>query len=264
LSLPHASEIVPSLLAARRQAGRLLVGLDFDGTLTAIVDRPEDARLTSDTRVVLARLAERSDTCVAILSGRALDDVRDRVGIPGLYYAGNHGLEIAGPKLECMHPAALAALPELRAAAAELQQRLREVPGAMVEDKGVTLSVHYRMVAPAARSAVRDVALRSVSMRPGIRVTQGKMVVELRPDVEWHKGTALAFIRRSLPAGEAALAVFLGDDRTDEDAFRALGPEDWGVLVAATPPPRTAARSFLADPQEVVAFLRALLQAPGG
>ena len=257
--LIHALDILPALRAARRRAGHLLAAVDYDGTLTPIVAHPAAARLAPAARDVIARLALRADTWVAVLSGRALADVQERLGLPGLYYAGNHGLEISGPGLEWVHPGARAALPALRAAAAELREELRTVAGAEVEDKGVSLSVHYRRVAPAARPGVRDVALRTGCGRAGVRCTEGKLAVELRPDVAWHKGEALRFIRGSLPGGEACPALFLGDDRTDEDAFRVLAGEDCGVVVAAEPPAGTAAGAYLASPREVIAFLAGLL-----
>jgi len=258
LSLPHASRILSLLLAARRRAGHLLLGLDYDGTLTPIVERPELAHLLPGVAAVLADAAARSDTRLAILRGRALADVQARVGVGGIYYAGNHGLEIAGPGLERLHPGAVAALPSLREAAAELSRELARVRGAQVEDKGVSVTVHYRRVAVPDRIAVRELALRVGWARPGIRCTEGKMVVELRPDVPWHKGEALSFIRRSLPDGDAGPVVFIGDDRTDEDAFRAVGDDGYGIVVAPVPPAGTAARAFLADPAEVVAFIREL------
>jgi trehalose 6-phosphate phosphatase len=262
LNLPHASLILPDLRVARRAAGHLLVGLDYDGTLTPIVASPDDAHLPSGARRVLTDLAARADTTVAVLSGRALADVRARVGVNGIFYAGNHGLEVEGPGLRLVQSGALTALPALRQAGDTLGRELAGIAGVIVEDKGVSLTVHYRQVARERRAEVRSVAVRTGMGRQGIRVTEGKMVVELRPDLDWHKGSALEFLRASLPGGEAGPAVFVGDDRTDEDAFRALGPGGWGVVVAAETPPATAARAILASPAEVVAFLGELVRDP--
>jgi trehalose 6-phosphate phosphatase len=248
---------VPDLRAARNRAGHLFVGLDYDGTLTPIVARPEDAHLPADAAAALQSLAARGDTTVAILSGRALADVRGRVPVAGAFYAGNHGLEIAGPGVERLHPDAAAATPAIRAAAETLARELAAIPGAQVEDKGVTLSVHYRRVAPPAQRAVRDLALGTGQASPGVRCTEGKMVVELRPDVEWHKGEALRFLRSAVPGAAAAPAVFAGDDTTDEDAFRALDGDNYGILVAEHPRVTTA-RAWLAGPAEVLAWLKAL------
>jgi len=258
LSLPHASRILPALLAARSLTGHLLLGLDYDGTLTPIVERPEAAHLPPAAAAALAGLAARPDTELAVLSGRALADVRARVGVAGIYYAGNHGLEIVGPGLERVHPGALATLPALREAASELGRALEAVAGVQIEEKGVSLSVHYRRVAAGDRTAVRERALRIGRARPGLRCTEGKMVVELRPEVAWHKGEALSFIRRALAHGEAGPVVFVGDDRTDEDAFRAVGDNGYGIVVAPVPPTGTAAKAFLASPLDVLSFIRQL------
>jgi trehalose 6-phosphate phosphatase len=258
LPLPNALQLLPDLLAARTRAGHLFVGLDYDGTLTPIVSDPDAAHLPPATGRALARLAARPDTTVAILSGRALADVRRRVGVGGACYAGNHGLEIAGPGLERLHPDAAAARPLLREAAARLTRELVAIPGAQVEDKGATLSVHYRRVAPGAQAAVRDVALRIGQETPGVRCTEGKMVVELRPDVDWHKGSALRFLLAALPAGSGP-AVYAGDDTTDEDAFRALAGESYGIRVAEQPG-GTAARAWLASPAEVRSWLEGMAE----
>ena len=123
-----------------------------------------------------------------------------------------------------------------------------------IEDKGVTLSVHYRSVPVAEQGAVRDVALRTAAGEDELRATEGKCVVEVRPRVDWHKGAALRFIRESLP-DPGAPALFIGDDVTDEDAFRALPADGWGIIVAERVERETAARAWLRSPAEVVEWL---------
>jgi trehalose 6-phosphate phosphatase len=256
--LPHALELVPGWLDARARAGRIFVGLDFDGTLAPIVPHPDDAVLPEGMRAVLARLGARPDTLVAILSGRGLADVRARVDVPGLYFAGNHGLEIEGPGITRLDPVAAQARPELERIAVACRHELADVPGAIVEDKGASLSVHYRLVAERdARARVRETVRAIAAAHEGVRVQGGKMLVEVRPDVAWHKGAALTYLRRALSDGVDIPALFIGDDRTDEDAFRALGPNGWGIVVAEMLPaqPDTAARAWLRDPAEVADLL---------
>lgn len=257
--LPHASGLLDGIRRARAHAGHLFVGLDYDGTLTGIVPRPEDAHLPEPARTVLERLVARPDTTLAFLSGRALTDVRERVDVAGAYYAGNHGLEIEGPGLHRVHPGAEHGALAMRRLADALARSFEPDPRVLVEDKGITLSVHYRSVPEAEQDAVRDVALQAAAGEPELRATEGKCVVEVRPRVDWHKGAALQFIRESLP-DPGSPALFVGDDVTDEDAFRALPADGWGIIVAERLVRETAARAWLHSPEEVVAWLAELAE----
>jgi len=236
----------------------MLVALDFDGTLAPIVPHPDDAALPADTRRAIERLAGRSDTRVAVISGRALADVRDRVGVESLYYAGNHGLEIEGPQLRRSHPVTGEAIEALRTCVDRLRPELAEMPGVLVEDKGLTLSVHYRM-APDARTVVENAVVRGCAEIAGLRVTHGKMVVEVRPELDWDKGRAARFLIDSLLTETAeAPVLFAGDDRTDEDAFLALAGRGDGIVVGDPPPADTAATFHLRGPHELPALLEGL------
>lgn len=257
----HALERVAAWGDAWRRSGRLVLLLDFDGTLAPIVSRPELAAIPERTRAALDRLLARPGVDAAVVSGRGMADARERAGIPGIAYAGNHGMEIEGPGVHRVHPEARAARPELEAAAASAARALEAVPGAFVEDKGLTLSVHYRL-APADRVAeVREAVHGAVVGRPGLRVTEGKMVLEVRPRVEWDKGRAVDFLLDHLRPPAGAPVLYLGDDTTDEDAFRALrdrGGAGEGIVVAEAPPERTAARAWLRSPGEVGTLFEAL------
>jgi len=237
----------------RQEAGTLFVGLDFDGTLAPIVARPEDAALLPAAGDALRRLVERSDTDVAIVSGRGLEDVRSRVGLEGVYYAGNHGLEIHGPGLDRVHPEAESARAELGRCAEALEGALAGEPGVQVEDKGLTLSVHYRRAErEGAGERVRQAVASSCG--GGLRVTEGKKVVEIRPDVDWDKGRATTFLLETIE-GDEVPALFIGDDTTDEDAFRALSGRGEGVLVSESEPKQTAATAFARSPGEVAELI---------
>jgi trehalose 6-phosphate phosphatase len=258
--IPDAMLMVHEVRAARAAAGRMLLGLDFDGTLAPIVPRPHDAMLPPATGALLARLAGRSDTHVALISGRGLEDLAARVGMAGLFYAGNHGLEIEGPGVHRVHDTAAAARSRLGDVARRLAAALETVDGAIVEDKGLTLSVHYRMVHDEAAAAhVREAAHAACATDPALRVSDGRKVVEIRPAVDWHKGRALAFLRETLMVdAPGAPVLFVGDDRTDEDAFRLLADNGWGIVVGDPPPADTAARGMLRSTDDVVEFLRCL------
>jgi trehalose-phosphatase len=259
--LAHAFEKIPGWLAARSRAGRMLLALDYDGTLAGIADHPEDAHLDSTTAHMLRRLCERPDTNIAVISGRALEDIRARVGIEGLYYAGNHGLEIEGPGLQRVHAEAIEIRPLLAACADMLRPLVEEIPGAILEDKGLTVSIHYRQVADErAGENLRAIVAHTIAATPGLRVTTGKKVIELRPNVRWDKGRATRFLLDSLQAGAGSMlpVIFVGDDETDEDAFREIADRGTGVVVGTAPPLTTAATAYVRTPGEVTELLAAL------
>jgi trehalose 6-phosphate phosphatase len=261
--MQHALERVPSWADAWRRSGRLVLLLDFDGTLAPIVERPELAEMPPRTRRALERLMAMPGVAVAVVSGRGLADVRERAALGDVAYAGNHGMEIEGAGLHRIHPQAAAARPELEAAAARIMADLEGIDGAFVEDKGLTLSIHYRM-APEQEPNVREIVLEAVDGRPALRVTEGKMVLEVRPRVEWDKGRAVLFLLEQMRPPADAPVLYLGDDRTDEDAFRALrgwSPAAEGVFVAEPPPAESAAVSYLRDTAEAGELFEALAAA---
>ncbi len=213
--LPDASQALDEL-AARRPA----VFFDFDGTLSDIVDDPDSAQLVAGAAQALQKLAARCP--VAILSGRDLADVTARIGLPGIWYAGSHGFELTAPDgTHHQNDAAAAAIPVLESAAAQLRERLWPIPGVVVEHKRFGVAVHYRN---AARDRVGEVAaaVRTAGQRDALRVTTGREVIELRPDVDWDKGRTLRWVIDHLHGSAPLVPIYLGDDITDEDAFDAV------------------------------------------
>jgi trehalose 6-phosphate phosphatase len=260
--LPHAFELVPKWRKQRTEYGHMLIALDFDGTIAPIVPHPDDAQLLPQARSVLNQLAHREDTEIALISGRSLRDLVTRIGIADVYYAGNHGLEIHGPDLHDTVAAALELQPAVQRCAVALRAALNGIKGVYLEDKRLSLSVHYRMVDdPGAQEHVQD-TVQSVFAEhsQGLRVTTGKRVLEVRPDVDWHKGKALLYIIEEIESarGAAMLPLFVGDDQTDEDGFAALSATGAGVLVGA-PDRDTAATSYVRNPEEAVQLLEQLL-----
>lgn len=259
--LPHATERVGDWADAWSRTGRLVLLLDFDGTLAPIVERPELAAMPPATREVLDGLLAAPGVEAAIVSGRGMADARERAGIRGIPYAGNHGMEIEGPGVHRIHPEAAAARPALDSVCDRLSRELRDVQGALVEDKGLTLSVHYRLVDRDQVPRVRDTVAAIAAASPGLRVTEGKEVLEVRPRVDWDKGRAVEFLLDHLQPAVGVPVLYVGDDMTDEDAFHALRHRGGdGVLVADPRPVRTAATSYLRDPFEVAALFAALLE----
>ena len=232
------------------------VCLDFDGTLSEIVSDPDAATLVDGAAKALENLAARCP--VAILSGRDLADIRDRVGLPGIWYAGSHGFELVGPDGSHHHnDAAASAVPVLESAATELREKLAQTPGVRVEHKRYAVAVHYRNVAPERVGGI-VASVHRHGKRHGLRVTGGRKVIELRPDIDWDKGTALAWIRDQIHQTGRVLPIYVGDDLTDEDAFDAIRFDGVGVVVrhdedGGRP---TAAQFTLNNPGEVREFLR--------
>lgn len=243
-----------SALAATK---RLAVFLDYDGTLTPIVRRPEEAVLSEPMRAAIRALAERCT--VAVVSGRDLKDVRAMVGIDQVLYAGSHGFEIvnsAGGHFE--YAAGRAMLPVLNQVQKEVEAALEEVHGAQVERKRFSVALHYRNVEPREQERVLHAARHALLRHRGLRVTAGKKVWEIQPDVEWNKGKALEWIMAALKLDSCAtLPVFIGDDITDEDAFRAVWDRGIGVVVRDEPR-STAAEYALDNTGEVRSFLERL------
>ena len=254
------SEITSALESYRAVADvidghRPAVCLDYDGTLSAIVPEPDSARLVDGAAETLARLAGQCP--VAILSGRDLADIRDRVAVPGLWYAGSHGFETLAPDGSYrQNDEAAAAVPVLEQAAAELREALAHIKGSRVEHKRFAVAVHYRDVAAEDIGGVVANTHR-VGQRGHLRVTNGRKVVELRPDVDWNKGTTLNWIRDQIAGAAGVLPIFIGDDLTDEDAFDAVKTDGIGILVRHTEDGdrRSAARFTLENPDQVREFL---------
>jgi trehalose 6-phosphate phosphatase len=251
----HTPEEV--LAAARRKLARAgaLLFLDYDGTLTPIVRRPEEALLPEGARRLLESLSAAPGCRVAIVSGRRLDEVRDLVGLPGLAYAGNHGLEMAWPGGEWVHPEARGVRAELEALKGELPPEAW--PGVWVEDKGLTLTVHYRQAEPAVVPELSEVLARLLEPRAErLLVRSGKMSYEVRPRLDWDKGQAVLKLAGLLAPGGGWGLFYAGDDATDEDAFRVLGEEGLGVLVGERR--ETYAGFCLPDSRALLELLAAL------
>lgn len=248
MSALPAAMTAPELHAVARPA----VFFDFDGTLSDIVDDPDAARPVDGAVDALAALAARCP--VAVLSGRDLADVRARVGLDGIWYAGSHGFELIGPDgAHHQNDAAAAAVPLLAEAAAALREQLGAIPGVMVEHKRFAVAVHYRNAARD-RVGATMAAVRDAGRHNGLRVTTGREVIELRPELDWDKGRTLHWILDRLPG---VTPLFLGDDITDEDAFDAVAElSGAGIVVRHNDDGdrATAARYALDSPAQVVEF----------
>lgn len=236
----------------------LYLFLDYDGTLAPIVRDPAKASLSRAMRGRLEALLSAGRCRIAVISGRALEDIRRLVGIAGIAYGGNHGLEVEGPEGTFRYPVPEGARRALDEARRSLESDLSPIPGAVLEEKGMTLTVHLRRVRRgellAAAHAVSE-ATRRHRMGGGIVVSPGKESFEIRPSVEWDKGKTVRWLleKSALPGGKSPWPLYVGDDRTDEDAFRTIGER--GVTVFVGSPRRTEARYYLRNVGEVGVFL---------
>jgi trehalose-phosphatase len=234
----------------------LAIFLDYDGTLTPIVSHPEKALLSDSMRQTIRELSARAP--VAVLSGRDLDDVRQRVNVDTIIYGGSHGFDIAGPG-GLRKEVAAEFLSNLDLAEKELEKALAGILGARVERKRFSIAAHYRNAKeselPKLERAVSEVA----AQHPELRTIAGKKVYELQPNIDWDKGRALMWLLKSLRFDQQEVfPIYVGDDLTDENAFRALQQRGVGILVSEQVRP-TAASYSLKDPSEVERFLRELV-----
>lgn len=249
-----------------RTADHVLLCSDYDGTLTPIVETPEKAVLAEETRRVLATLGRQKKISIGIVSGRALSDLRERVGATGVVYTGNHGLEIEGPGIKYVEPLARELRPVIAVLHRVLTLALSAVKGVLVEDKGLTLSVHYRQIAEGEMARVGSIFEHKVAvarLRGQVKTTSGKRVYEVRPPVEWDKGKALTFLADRLPkrkTSDGPLTIFFGDDLTDEDGFRALNRIHGVSVYVGKDNLKSCAGYYLESPDEVREFLRRLLE----
>lgn len=242
--------------------GNLFLFLDFDGTLVPIQKDPKACVLSPEVKERLEALLSSGKASIAILSGRTVNDITKRIGMEGVYYGGNHGIEISGPHMQYIHPDALKGESLVNRLCREIEGAVSHIDGALVENKKFGFTVHYRSAKKEDKVLIQKVFHRIVAENADHRalsVLRGKQVLELAPDVEWDKGRAALFIlgkqeRRHLP-------VYVGDDLTDETAFKALNGQ--GVTVRIGKSKKSAAQYYLKGQGEVLRFLdhlRTLLQ----
>ncbi|MBB5157560.1 trehalose-phosphatase [Saccharopolyspora phatthalungensis] len=256
--LEHWDEI-----ADRLRGHRPVLLLDFDGTLAPIRNDPAKVTMPVRTREVLQRLARHCP--VAIISGRDLHDVRRRVRLDGLWYAGSHGFELAGPGDESIaQDAAESALPDLDEAERLLTIELDPIAGVLVDRKRFALAVHYRNVRPDDVDHVIWTVRRIGDWLPALRIAHGRRVVELLPNIDWNKGRALRWLldKTGLAATDVT-PVFAGDDYTDEDALHEIHDDGIGIVVRSAEhgDRLTWAHYSVEDPRSLSALLTRIASA---
>jgi len=250
---------IESIRESLLRAGKILLLLDYDGTLVPIASRPELALMPPDLRHLLIELREEDRIILGIISGRALKEIKELVAIEGIIYVGNHGLEIESFPLPYSSSALRECLYRLRLVRTEMTRSLQAFPGSLLEDKGLVLAIHYRNLAPGLVDQLRE--LVETHLRPyqdWLVLVGGKKVWEIRPRIDCNKGTAVTAILETLSSHQRGLLpIYLGDDRTDEDAFEVL--RERGITIYIGPAPHlSAARYYLPSQGEVKRFLEFL------
>ena len=265
----------PKIQQSLQEAHRGVLLLDYDGTLAPIVDHPDLARMPTETKEVLVELtalaSPEPDLVMGIISARSLEDVSARVGIDGLLYVGNHGLEIRGPNLEFVHADALKIKGSVEQVYLQLKEELAIHLGAFAEHKGLSLTVHYRLVHEEGIAALKDTVDKTV--RPAVEkgdlvVSPGKMALEIRPNIPWDKGSAISAILATLGAepadsdsgGGGGLVMYFGDDLPDEAGFAAAQDTGGMGIFVGDSEQTTSAHYRLDSPQQVGQTLHLMRQ----
>jgi trehalose-phosphatase len=224
--------------------------LDYDGTLTPIVDRPQDAVVSPEMKDTVKRLSEKCR--VFIVSGRFREDVQSLLGIDNLLYAGSHGFDIKGEGLSMVHPKAAEVIPDVKKSIKSLEESLGGIEGLYIEKKKFSVAVHYRLVDEAKYlERIKKEVDEAVKEAGTLRLMCGKKVFELLPDIEWDKGKAIRWILEAIGLNwKDANMIYIGDDVTDEFAFRMIKTRGTGILVSGEDRP-SAAGFRLSDPNAV-------------
>lgn len=245
----------PQVAAEIVSSSYTLLLLDYDGTLTRIVPTPEQATLPASTRSVLRELSRHPRMTVAVISGRPLNELQRLIGVRNLIYIGNHGLEMGqgGRQAGVIVPqSSQEAVARVRS---QLTSVVADIPGVLIEDKGLSVSLHYRLVPDGLESHLMGVFVREilpVIHSSGLTVLHGKKVIELRPKLNWTKGHAVLWVMKQIRR-RRLLPIYVGDDRTDEDAFAMLQS---GITIRVGAHRRSKAHYYVRDVEEVVALLQ--------
>ncbi|XP_031496289.1 probable trehalose-phosphate phosphatase F [Nymphaea colorata] len=271
------------MITSAAEGKRIVLFLDYDGTLSPIVNDPDCAIILDGMLPVIREAASLFPT--AIITGRRRDQVYEFVGLSELYYAGSHGMDIMVPTVaaskadsctqncdastdgqatdENLFQPAKEFLPMIDEVFRSLLESMRGIDGAKVENNKFCVSVHYRRVSEENWYEVAQRVLSILQGYPRLKVTHGRKVLEVRPKIKWNKGKAVDFFMDSLGLSNSfdVLPIYIGDDRTDEDAFRVLREKHngFGILVSAAPK-ETSALYMLKDPTEVKDFIECLIK----
>ncbi len=252
--------ILPDILAHKAllfdkiKHNKVGVFLDYDGTLTPIATHPERAFISEEMRQTIYTLSQLVP--IAIVSGRNRNNIQDLVNLKNLYYVGNHGFDIEGPANSGIHyEVGHESVPAMEKCFRELQTSLLSIPGIQLEPKRLSVTFHYRLVDAENVQTFVDIMRSTVEKYPQLKLTSGKKVLEIRPNLDWDKGRGVLWLAEKLNLKPSdSFLIYIGDDLTDEDAFRILPAQGAGILVGFHEK-QTYADFHLNDPGEVKIWL---------
>ncbi|KAH9646532.1 putative trehalose-phosphate phosphatase D [Citrus sinensis] len=275
---PHIKSAFESILESKRifsldsfdrmikaaKGKKIAVFLDYDGTLSPIVDDPNRAFMSDEMRAAVREVAKYFPT--AIVSGRSREKVKEFVELSNVYYAGSHGMDIQAPPRpvkgnEVLFQPAKKFLPAIQEIIKELEEETKKIQGARIEDNRFCISVHFRQVREEDYSILQEKVKAVLRNYPDFDLSEGKKVMEIRPSIEWDKGHALEYLLDTLGLSNPndVLPLYIGDDRTDEDAFKVIESRGQGYpIIVSSTPKETKASYSLKDPSEVLTFLQRL------
>jgi trehalose-phosphatase len=245
----------------------ILLLLDYDGTLTPIAETPGKAIIRKDTKELLQKLSKSNLCKIGIISGRKLEEIKNIVGIDGIIYAGNHGFQIEGPKIKHEMAVSLGYKKILERIKIQLQEKLSGIKGVFVEDKKLSLALHFRLADPQQISLIKTAFHESVILylvRNKIKIRPGKKILEVIPPVHWDKGRIVLWLlarQDALSKDGKIVPIYIGDDTTDEDAFKVLKNRGLTIFVGRTG--SSQAKYYVKDVKEVQAFLKRVLSIQG-
>ena len=257
--MPHLLNILSVISRQLANSPRVLLIFDYDGTLTSISTCPETSRLTNKMQKCLGRLAEKERFIVGVVSGRELTELETLIAIPGLVYVGNYGLEIRGLGMDFVHPEALGSIESMTEVACLLEKGLNYGPELLIHNRKLSLSIYFRSTP---NLYVQEVyrAVMSVLDHYGLvgdmKITLGKKVVEVRPNIDWGKGEAIRKIQQD--CGDKPVTMFFGDDRDDENGFAVVQDSNGIAVYIGSPRQNTKALHQLESPKEVAQVLELL------
>ncbi|MBA4311284.1 MAG: trehalose-phosphatase [Chlorobiaceae bacterium] len=239
-------------------SNRTFLLFDYDGTLVPIKKQPSLSILPVKMRSLIAQLSILPNIFVGIVTGRSLYDIRNLVRIKNILYAANHGFQIHYKKQTWTHADAKRVLPLLNKVDVVLAKSLTPIKGVLLENKGVTLSVHYRNVNPERVRRLKRVLKQIIQPYDGmLKITTGKKVFEVRPCISWDKGQAILRILKMFRATDKSIIIFIGDDKTDEDAFKLLPSR--AVTIRVGKNKSSNAKYFVRNTSEVRQFLENII-----